>query len=200
MAQTRTGYRLIDDSEVDAESPIPASLAIAWRDQWQGAMCDESTGAPDVDRVALPQRAKTSETNTRLVLVPDGSGGVDFVDPRNLRFLPDTSNIDVTTADGTYTAVFQGDFNYFGYGRVWGVKYNSGGDDHHVYLVWSDTTGTFIAASRRKGTGEFFNDIRFDYSIFNYYSAAAGPAGATPVPLAGFDENLYFLFDELYPL
>lgn len=78
MAQGRTGYRSIDDTEVDAESPITESLMFALRDQWVGGLCDSSTLAPSSEKVHVPERAKTTETDTRLALGPDGSGGTQW--------------------------------------------------------------------------------------------------------------------------
>ena len=106
MAQTRTGYVAIDDTQVDAESPITESLMTALRDQWYAALSDAASSAPATDRVQLPERAKcdagdgnqvlhrnplggtpifknvdaaslsTTEINTSLRLQPNGLGGV----------------------------------------------------------------------------------------------------------------------------
>lgn len=76
MAQNRTGYRLIDDTEVDAESPITESLMFALRDQYVGSINDPSTLAPASERLHLPERAKTNENNINKFLAPNGSGGV----------------------------------------------------------------------------------------------------------------------------
>ena len=78
MAQTRTAYALVDDSEIDAESPITESLMLRLRDQWFGALADAASAAPTADRVALPERAKTDNVTTTHFLRPDGSGGVVF--------------------------------------------------------------------------------------------------------------------------
>jgi hypothetical protein len=81
MAQTRGAYVAIDDARVDSESPITESLMFDLRDQWFSALCDSgasAAGVPDADRVSLPGRAKTDETDTEMVLQPDGAGGVEF--------------------------------------------------------------------------------------------------------------------------
>ena len=78
MGQLRTNYRLIDDNEVDADSALTASLITALRDQWQGALCNVAGGGITADRVALPDRAKTVDTDQSKVLKPDGSGGVEW--------------------------------------------------------------------------------------------------------------------------
>lgn len=78
MAQNRTPYVAIDDTQVDAESPITESLMFGVRDQWWAAIANTPTLAPDTDRVQLPERAKTDETDTSLALAPDGAGGVVF--------------------------------------------------------------------------------------------------------------------------
>lgn len=75
MAQTRGAYELIDDSEVDSESPITESLMTRLRDQWYAALCDGSTTASNDERVSVPGRLKTAETDTQKVLQPDGAGG-----------------------------------------------------------------------------------------------------------------------------
>ena len=73
MAQTRTGYRSIDDTEVDPDSPVTQTLMEGLRDQWYGALAD-GTGAASDERVKCPDRIKTTETDTRKVLRPKGSG------------------------------------------------------------------------------------------------------------------------------
>ena len=80
MAQTRGEYEEIDDTEVDAESPVTQSLMFRMRDQYYGALCDTTSSAPDDERLSLPGRAKTSETNTSRRLAPNGSGGVEWRD------------------------------------------------------------------------------------------------------------------------
>ena len=79
MGQTRTSYLIIDDTEVDAESPVTESLVTRMRDQWYGALCVSPTTAPTAERLLLPERGKTTETDTTLRLAPDGAGGIDWV-------------------------------------------------------------------------------------------------------------------------
>lgn len=78
MAQTRGPYTEVDDDECDAESPYTASFCIRRRDQWFAALCVDATAAPDTDRLSLPGRAKTTNTQVTAVLKPDGSGGVEW--------------------------------------------------------------------------------------------------------------------------
>ncbi len=80
MAQTRTPYLIIDDSEIDAESPITESLMTRLRDQWYAALADPATAAPASDRVAAPERLKDTRGTPTAgdPLVSDGSGGFEF--------------------------------------------------------------------------------------------------------------------------
>lgn len=77
MAQTRTPYLIIDDDEIDAESPITESLMTRLRDQWYGALADPASAGPASDRVALPERAKDSSVSPIVgqAVVTDGLGG-----------------------------------------------------------------------------------------------------------------------------
>ena len=80
MADTPSNYSSIDDSEVDAESPITESLATRWRDNPRAAMSD--LGSPPADyRLSLPDRAFTTEDDNHCALHADGDGGVTFKRP-----------------------------------------------------------------------------------------------------------------------
>ena len=80
MADTPSNYSAIDDSEVDAESPITESLATRWRDNPRAAMA--GLGSPPSDyRLSLPDRASTAETNGNAALHANGLGGVVFKNP-----------------------------------------------------------------------------------------------------------------------
>lgn len=103
MAQTRTAYAQIDDSEIDAESPITESLMTRLRDQWFASLCDAGSGASTTERVALPERAKTTDVDTTKFLRPDGAGGVVFAVPPSSA--PTTGQVLTATAGATAGAV-----------------------------------------------------------------------------------------------
>lgn len=77
MAQNRTGYRVIDDGEVDAESPITQSLMFALRDQWAGGVSTDR-GSNTNEKLLLPQNATTSNLATGQYLRTNGAGGFEL--------------------------------------------------------------------------------------------------------------------------
>ena len=83
MATTVGGFSAIDDTEVDAESPITETLITRLRDN--SYWIDAGT-------------RRTGETSTTKVLTPDGSGGVAWVEVAGLAGVNGSS--DRSTANG----------------------------------------------------------------------------------------------------
>ena len=74
MAQTRSGYRLIDDSEVDADSPITQSLVTALRDQWVGLSASAGS-LPNSERVRVPEKLQHN-TSSGLIFETSSSNNI----------------------------------------------------------------------------------------------------------------------------
>ena len=83
MATTIGSFSAIDDTEVDAESPITETLVTRLRDN--SYWIDAGT-------------RKTTQTSQTKVLVPDGSGGVAWVEANTV------AGIDGTKGSGTISA------------------------------------------------------------------------------------------------
>ena len=82
MAVTVGSWASIDDTEIDAESPITESLMVRNRDN--SYWIDAGT-------------RKTTQTSQTKVLVPDGSGGVEWVEVATLSAINGSSSIDNDT-------------------------------------------------------------------------------------------------------
>ena len=70
-------YDEIQNSEVDAESPITESLATRWRDNPE-AVHEGHSSVPADKRIRVPEALRTDELDVRRYLGPDGAGGMRF--------------------------------------------------------------------------------------------------------------------------
>lgn len=94
MAVTIGAWSSIDDTEIDAESPITESLMVRNRDN--SYWIDAGT-------------RRTEQTSTTKVLTPDGSGGVAWVEVGDLAGVDGTKGtINLTGSPQTITALTTG--------------------------------------------------------------------------------------------
>jgi hypothetical protein len=88
MATTVGSFSAIDDTEIDAESPITETLMTRMRDN--SYWIDAGT-------------KQTTQTSTTKVLTPDGSGGVQWVEVNNIAGVDGTKG--VLTLSATYQTI-----------------------------------------------------------------------------------------------
>lgn len=94
MATTVGSFSAIDDTEVDAESPITETLMTRMRDN--SYWIDAGT-------------RQTTQTSTTKVLTPDGSGGVSWVEIDTIGGVDGTKGtLSITTSDLTVTSATDG--------------------------------------------------------------------------------------------
>jgi len=109
--QTRSGYRLIDDSEVDADSPITQSLMTALRDQWVGLSASAGS-LPDSERVRCPEKIQCATGNAGKILVANSGGGFDLSSPSSAGFSGAMNAVASTSGSSVAWSIFSriGDF------------------------------------------------------------------------------------------
>jgi hypothetical protein len=120
MATTVGSFSAIDDTEVDAESPITETLMTRMRDN--SYWIDAGT-------------RQTTQTSTTKVLAPDGSGGVAWVEVDTL-----VSGIDGSKGLATtFTSVSWTTLTTATSG-ILSLRYHSGSSDSEAFMDLSDET------------------------------------------------------------
>jgi len=90
MATTVGSFSAIDDTEVDAESPITETLVTRLRDN--SYWIDAGT-------------RKTTQTSQTKVIVPDGSGGVEWVELSTITGAGSKGTVETLTMSTTWTTI-----------------------------------------------------------------------------------------------
>tara|TARA_R110002020_G_scaffold451901_1_gene666107 strand:- start:1484 stop:2062 length:579 start_codon:yes stop_codon:yes gene_type:complete len=80
-----TTYRTISTSEVDPESPLLSTLAVAWTNNVLAITEGDPTAISEGKGIAIDLNGQTAiltdENDQSLVLSPDGSGSAEWVEP-----------------------------------------------------------------------------------------------------------------------
>ena len=156
MAETLGPWAAIDDTEVDAESPITESLMTRLRDSHYAAMSNNgSPPASNSYKLQLPARAFTAELNANLRLRPDGGGGMvwDYLDtPAAMR----TSQLDT----GKY-------LRPNGAGEMVWDDLPQISITSHVQEALGSGVLTLAASKTNIGSTSYSSDFSYTFSVYN---------------------------------
>ncbi len=144
MATTVGNFTAIDDTEVDAESPITESLMTRLRDN--AYWVNEGT-------------TQTTSTDDTTYLRPDGSGGVEWADTSDIANSPSYTGAGIATSSGSPTQISV-DTSRVLVCDIFlrpspGASYKliiDGTDDSYIFLG-----GTQVSSSSGTLTGSFVN-------------------------------------------
>jgi hypothetical protein len=137
MATTIGNFSAIDDTEVDAESPITETLVTRLRDN--SYWIDAGT-------------RKTTQTSQTKVLVPDGSGGVEWVEANTVSGVNGTKgNGSIGTSSGAPTQIAEVTSGTL---MVWFADGNTTASEvSHAHIIITQSDDTFVLSSSSEGLG-----------------------------------------------
>tara|TARA_R110000737_G_scaffold56106_1_gene80158 strand:- start:359 stop:835 length:477 start_codon:yes stop_codon:yes gene_type:complete len=148
MATTVASFSAIDDTAIDAESPIVESMVKQMRDN--SYWIDAGT-------------RKTTETDTKKTLKPDGSGGVAWA-TGGVNGTKGAGTIGTTSGSPTSVSIISGLVLHF----LWGTNtyFIDASDDTYANAI-NGTTGTITGTFADIGSGFY---VRKNGSAYEFYA------------------------------
>ena len=164
MATTVGGFSAIDDTEVDAESPITETLITRLRDN--SYWIDAGT-------------RQTTQTSTTKVLTPNGSGGVAWVEVGGIAGVDGTKgSVAISNASGSPTQVAIVTSSIFSGKWVTYSFYIDSGDD--TYVGFDDQANSALSGTlsgsyatiytNASGTSIFCKKVSTNYEFYSCFS------------------------------